>query len=113
MTEYVKLMKTRGLLPRGAAFSIMNPKHQKETVLLYRVLHSAKDDDIFQKTATWARFNVNELMFIYVMSVMTLRCPESEKLPFPAFQEIVPQFFFNEDVLHKAVQISMGKNMTG
>lgn len=86
----------------------MNPTLRHEAELLFRVLYSAQDFDTFHKTAAWARLNVNELMYIYSLSVAILHRPDTWFLKMPPLHEVVPNYYFNEDVLQKAYDIAMG-----
>ncbi|CAK9796449.1 unnamed protein product [Anthophora plagiata] len=105
--EFVKLLN-HGMLPRGQVFSIMDPQAQREAVMLFRVLYSAKDFDIFYNTAVWARFHVNEQMYTYALSVAVIHRPDTKYIKLPPLYEVLPHLFFNEDVMQKAYNIAMG-----
>lgn len=96
------------MLPRGQVFSAMNQEVRNQTVVLFRVLYSAKDFDTFYNTAVWARFHTNELMYVYTLSLSVLHRPDTRNVKLPPMQEVVPHFFFNEDVMQKAYNVAMG-----
>lgn len=95
------------MLRRGEVFSMINPHHREEAMCLFRVLHSAKDFDTFYNTAVWARFNVNERMFVYMLSLSVLHRADTKNIRQPPMYEVVPYLFFNDDVLHQAYHIAM------
>lgn len=96
------------MLPRGEVFSAMYPQHHDEAMCFFRVLYSAKDFDTFYNTAVWARFNVNEQMYIYVISIVVPLRPDTVNIHVPPMYESNPHFFFNDEVLHKAYHVAMG-----
>lgn len=67
----------------------------------------AKDWDTFCKTITWARFHVNEGMFIYALHAATLHRNDMVGVILPAIYEIYPHYFFTSDVIQKAQNIKM------
>lgn len=96
------------MLPRGEIFTTMYGQLKDEMISLFRIFYTAKDFDTFYNTAVWARFNVNEHMFIYSLVNAVLHRPDTTDLRVPPMYEVLPHFFFNEDVLHKAYHIAMG-----
>ncbi|XP_070152704.1 hexamerin 70b [Polyergus mexicanus] len=107
VTELLQRLK-HGMLPRGEVFSVRVPQHYEEAINLFHVLHSAKDFDTFYNTAVWMRFHVNEYMYMYVLSVVVLHRPDTKNIRLPPVYEVLPQYFFNEEVIHKANRIAMG-----
>ncbi|XP_043262248.1 uncharacterized protein LOC122403032 [Colletes gigas] len=107
ITEFLDLLK-HGILPRGQVFSISNPEMRHQAMVLFRVLHSAKNFDAFYNTAVWARFNVNEMMFTYSLSVAVMHRPDTKHFKLPPLYELLPNMFFNDDVMQKAYNIAMG-----
>ncbi|CAK9799975.1 Allergen Cr-PI [Anthophora quadrimaculata] len=107
VNEFVQLLN-HGMLPRGQLFSVMDPQVQREVVVLFRVLYSAVDFDMFYNTAVWARFHVNEQMYTYALSVAVIQRPDTKYIKLPPLYEVLPHLFFNEDVMQKAYNIAMG-----
>lgn len=66
--EFVTYHKT-GLLPMNEIFTIYNEHHRDQVVALFHVFFYAKDFETFYKSLVWARFHVNEGMFIYALTV--------------------------------------------
>ncbi|XP_071571881.1 hexamerin 70b [Temnothorax nylanderi] len=112
VTEFLQRWK-HGMLPRGEVFYGSHPQYYKEAICLFRVLYSAKDFDTFYNTAVWARFHVNEHMYVYVLSIVVLHRPDTKNIRLPPIYEVVPHYFFNKDVLHKAYRIAMGDSQSG
>ncbi|KAL6267211.1 hypothetical protein P5V15_000288 [Pogonomyrmex californicus] len=111
VTEFLQRWK-HGMLPRGEMFLGRNPRHYREAICLFRVLHSAKDFDTFYNTAVWARFHINEQMYVYVLSVVVMHRPDTRYIRLPPLYEVIPHYFFNNDVLHKAYHIAMGNTQS-
>ncbi|KAG7210288.1 hypothetical protein KM043_011832 [Ampulex compressa] len=97
-----------GMLPRGHVFTAAHKELHQEAVCLFRVLYGAKDFDTFYNTAVWARFHVNEQMYVYALSVAVMHRPDTKHIHLPPVYEILPNFFFNTDVLHQAYHVAMG-----
>lgn len=112
MTEFLQRWK-HGMLPRGEMFFASHPQHYKEAICFFRVLYSAKDFDTFYNTAVWARFHMNENMYAYVLSIAVMHRSDTKDIRVPPVYEMVPHYFFNEDVLHKAYRIAMGNSQIG
>lgn len=84
------------------------PQHYQEAVNLFHVFHSAKDFDTFYNAAVWARFHVNEYVYIYALSVAVLHHPDTRNIRLPPAYEILPNYFFNEEIIHQAHHIALG-----
>lgn len=56
---------------------------------------------------------MNEHMYVYVLSVVVMHRPDTRNIRLPPIYEVVPNYFFNEDVLHKAYRIAMGDSQWG
>jgi len=91
-----------GLLPRGEEFSVLQKSHIEEAIALFRLLHQAENWDIFYNVLVWARFHVNEGVFIYASTVAILHRPDFEGIVLPAPYEIYPYYFFNVETIQQA-----------
>lgn len=96
------VLKQVGLLARGEEFSVLRKSHIDEAVALFRVLHQAGSWDSFYKVLVWARFNVNEGVFIYATTVAILHRPDFEGIVLPAPYEVYPYYFFNVETIQAA-----------
>ncbi|XP_076757260.1 hexamerin 70b [Xylocopa sonorina] len=96
------------MLPRRSMFSIMDPDVGHQAAVLFRVLYSAKTFDLFYNTAVWSRFNMNENMFIYSLSVAVIHRKDTKFIRIPPMYEVVPNYYFNNEVIQKAQNIAMG-----
>lgn len=95
-------MYEHGLLPMNEVFSVTNKHHLEEVEALFHVFYYAKDWETFYKTMLWARFHVNEGMFIYALTVAVLHRSDMAGIVLPAPYEIYPFYFFNSEVVQKA-----------
>ncbi|XP_052902340.1 hexamerin-1.1-like [Anopheles moucheti] len=96
-----------GLLPKGEVFSVYDEVHREQAVALFRVLYHAKDWETFYKVAAWARYYVNEGMFVYALTVAVTHRPDLAGFALPAPYEISPYHFINAEVIQKAQQYKM------
>lgn len=96
-----------GLLPRGEEFSVLQKLHIEEAIALFRLLHQAENWDTFYKVLVWARFHVNEGVFIYASTVAILHRPDFEGIILPAPYEIYPYYFFNAETIQQAQTAKM------
>lgn len=101
--DYYKL----GFLPKGEMFTIYNKEYMKQTYLLFNFFYNAADWETFYKNVIWARENVNEGMFIYAVTMATFHRPDLKGIVLPAIYEIYPYYFFNTDMIHKAMYKTM------
>lgn len=100
-------LKRVGLLARGEEFSVLRKSHIDEAVALFRVLHQAGSWESFYKVLVWARFNVNEGVFIYATTVAVLHRPDFEGIVLPAPYEVYPYYFFNTETIQAAQNAKM------
>ncbi|OAD55591.1 Arylphorin subunit beta [Eufriesea mexicana] len=112
VSEFVQLLK-HGMLPRGNVFTVMNPDMEHQAMVLFRVLFSAKTFNVFYDTAVWARFYLNEQMYLYALSVAVIQRPDTKFMKLPPLYEVLPHLYFNEDVMQKAYHIAMGNTAIG
>nr|XP_029723400.1 hexamerin-1.1-like [Aedes albopictus] len=104
--EFLRFYK-HGMLPMEEIFSIHNEFHREEVIALFHLFYYAKDWDTFYKTMVWARFHVNEGMFVYALTVAVLHRHDMEGIVLPAPYEIYPFYFFNDVVISKAQRYKM------
>lgn len=99
--KFVSLQKV-GLLPRNAEFSVLRKSNIEEAVSLFHLLHEAENWETFYQVLAWARFNVNEGVFIYAATVAILHRPDLEGIVLPAPYEIYPYYFFDAETIQAA-----------
>lgn len=104
--EFVKLYEF-GLLPRDEIFTVYNEYHRYQVVALFHVFYYAKDFETFYKSVLWARFNVNEGMFVYALNVAVMHRPDMVGIDLPAPYEIYPYYFFNTQTIQTAQSYKM------
>lgn len=104
--EFVTLYH-HGLLDFDEIFTVLNEVQKKEVVALFNVFYYAKDWETFYKVMTWARFHVNEGMFVYALTTAILHRKDLQGIEIPAIYEIYPYYFFHSEVIQKAHQYKM------
>ncbi|KAG5670798.1 hypothetical protein PVAND_001037 [Polypedilum vanderplanki] len=97
----------QGMLGFDEIFTIMNDKLRVETKCLFDLFYYAKDWDTFYKTMVWARFHMNEGMFIYALVAAIIHREDMHGIDIPAIYEIYPYYFFHSEVIQKAHQYKM------
>ncbi|KAF2901634.1 hypothetical protein ILUMI_04559 [Ignelater luminosus] len=90
------------MLPKDEVFSVFYEYHLKQAVALFKLFYYAKDFETFYKTAVWARYYVNQGMFLYSFSVALIHRPDTYQMVLPPIYEIYPYYFFNTEVIQKA-----------
>jgi hypothetical protein len=105
--EFLTYFDEGTLLTRQAFFSLYNPEHLKQAKSLFNVFYNAKDYETLAKVVAWARFNVNEKMFMYVVGLTITHRPDAKSLIMPPPYEMCPYQFINGEVIKKAQQIAM------
>lgn len=101
VSNFVKRQEI-GLLARGEEFSVLKKSHIEEAIALFRLLHQAENWDTFYRVLVWARFHVNEGVFIYASTVAILHRPDLEGIVLPAPYEIYPYYFFSAETIQEA-----------
>ncbi|XP_062565818.1 hexamerin-1.1-like [Armigeres subalbatus] len=80
-----------GMLPKGEVFSVLNQVHREQAVALFHLFYYAKEWETFYKTAVWARYYMNEEMFVYALTVAITHRQDLAGFILPAPYEILPQ----------------------
>lgn len=96
-----------GLLPMNEIFTIYNEYHRDQVIALFHVFYYAKDFETFFKVLKWARFNVNEGMFIYALTVAVFHRVDTRGIELPAPYEIYPYYFFDSATIQQAQNLKM------
>lgn len=105
--EFVKLIERKTLLEKRAIFSIYNPVHLKQAKSLFYVFYNAKNYETLSHVIAWARFNVNEKMFMYVLGLTQVHRKDLETLIMPPPYEMCPFQFINGEVIKQAQRVAM------
>jgi len=104
--NFITVHKDR-LLPMNEIFTIYNEDHRRQTISLCNVFYNAKDFETFYKSLIWARFHVNEGMFIYALTVAVFHRADTRGIELPAPYEIYPFYFFNAETIQAAQNYKM------
>nr|ABX55887.1 methionine-rich storage protein [Spodoptera exigua] len=98
-----------GMLPRGEIFVHTNELHMIQAVKVFKILYSAKDFDVFMRTACWLRERINGGMFVYALTACVFHRADCRGITLPAPYEIYPYFFVDSHVINKAFMMKMTK----
>jgi hypothetical protein len=96
-----------GFLAKDEIFTVYSKPQRTQAIALFKMFYYAVDWDTFYHTMVWARFNMNQGMFVYALSVAILHREDTKGLVLPALYEIEPYFFFNDVVISKAHRYRM------
>jgi hypothetical protein len=104
--EFIEFWE-HGFLAKGEIFNIYEETHREQAIALFHILYFAKDFDAFFRTAAWARYYLNEGMFVYATSVAVLHRDDFQGYVLPPLYEIYPFYFVSSEVVNKAHQYKM------
>lgn len=107
--EFVRSFEMNRLLSKQAGFSLYEPDHLEQTELLFKVLMAAKNHETLAKVAAWARFNVNEKMFMYVVGLIVAHREDVQSLIMPPPYEVCPYQYIHSE----AIKFAQRKAMQG
>lgn len=105
--KFVYLIERKGLLELKAVFSLYNPEHLEQTKMLFTVFYNAKTYETLSKVVAWARFNVNEKMFMYVLGTLIAHRKDVESLIMPPPYEVCPYQYVNVEAIKTAQRTKM------
>lgn len=100
--EFTDMVDNKQLLPRFALFSIYNAEHVKQAKALLNVFLNAKNFATLSKAVSWARYNTNEKMFMYVVELTAMYRKDTDTLIMPNPFEVDPYQYINKDILKEA-----------
>uniref|UniRef100_A0A182UJ37 Hemocyanin N-terminal domain-containing protein n=1 Tax=Anopheles melas TaxID=34690 RepID=A0A182UJ37_9DIPT len=76
VAEFFDWYKTGAFLEKGELFSIYNEQYLRQTYAVFTFLYNSADWDTYYKNMIWARDNINEGMFIYVLHLTVMHRPD-------------------------------------
>nr|WMS58705.1 hemocyanin [Alvinocaris sp.] len=88
-------------------FSLFNPRHREEALMLFDVLMHCKDWESFVSNAAYFRNHMNEGEVVYAIYVSVIHSPLAEHVVLPPLYEVTPHMFTNSEVIQKAYQAKM------
>merc|ERR1712212_946037 len=91
------------VLKRKNYFSLFNPRHREEALMLFETLMDCKEwNPCFVNNAVYFRERMNEGVFIYGLYVAVIHHPIADGLVLPPLYEVTPHMFTNSEVIHQA-----------
>lgn len=109
MQRFVKDVQQQRLLSRNDFFSAIVHTHHQQALGLYKLLAYTKDWTLFKRNVCWARTHINPGMFVYALDLTIRHRKDCEIFALPPIYEILPQHFFNSEVIHRAMTVSKTK----
>ena len=89
-------------------FSLFNPKHREDAIMLFEVLMNCKSwDPCFRNNAAYFRERMNEAVFVYALYVSCIHHPISFKVVLPPLYEVTPHMFTNTEIMDAAYTATM------
>merc|ERR1712121_82018 len=95
------------LLEQHHWFSLFNPRHREEALMLFEVFYQSNDFEVAKKNAAFFREHVNEGVFVYAVYVAVTHCEYAKGVVLPPLYEVPPHMFTNSEVIHKAYTAKM------
>lgn len=105
--KYVDFVNRGGSLEMQKVFSLYDPNHLWETKALFTVFYNAKTYETLAKVVSWARFNVNEKLFMYVVGTLISHREDLQSLILPPPYEVCPYQFINAEAIKSAQRMKM------
>ncbi|OXU28339.1 hypothetical protein TSAR_003721 [Trichomalopsis sarcophagae] len=97
---YIKVYNN-GILPLGRSASGFYPPHLAEVKPFFDVLYTSKDFETFAVVSTWSRDVSNQMLWFFCVVLATLTRHDTRRVRIPNVHEILPNYFYNLDVLTK------------
>merc|ERR1719402_1022619 len=89
-------------------FSLFNPRHRVEALMVFEVLMSCKNwVPCAINNAVYFRERMNEGIFIYALYVTVIHHPIATGLVLPPLYEVTPHMFTNSEVINQAYTAKM------
>merc|ERR1711970_495226 len=89
-------------------FSLFNPRHREEALMLFDVLMQCKEwAPCLVSNAVYFRERMNEGVFIYALYVTVIHHPLADGLVLPPLYEVTPHLFTNSEVINLAYSAKM------
>ena len=96
------------LLKQNSYFSLFNPQHREEALMLFETLMTCKDwTPCVNNNAAYFRDKMNEGVFVYGFYVAVIHHPIADGLVLPPLYEVTPHMFTNTEVMNLATSAKM------
>merc|ERR1712212_50158 len=107
MEKLMRDLEDHRLLEQHHWFSLFNPRHREEALMLFDVLYHSKDFDTAKKNAAYFRERMNEGEFVYAVYVTVVHSPFGKGIVLPPLYEVTPHMFTNSEIIQKAYTAQM------
>jgi len=100
-------IKDGRVLKQKTWFSLFNPRHREESLMLFEVLWNTKTWTDFTKSAAFFRTKLNEGVYLYAMYVAVIHSDLAKGLVLPPLYEVTPHMFTNSEAISAAYTAKM------
>merc|ERR1711872_671961 len=101
-------IKDGRVLKQKNYFSLFNPRHREEALMIFETLMACKDwSPCFSNNAAYFRTNMNEGVFLYGFYVAIIHHPIADGLVLPPLYDVTPHLFTNSEVINQAYTSKM------
>uniref|UniRef100_A0A336KX33 CSON001608 protein n=1 Tax=Culicoides sonorensis TaxID=179676 RepID=A0A336KX33_CULSO len=107
VVEFFKVYDMGMVLPRRRPYTVFDDHFLQQTGMLFNVFYYSKDLPTLFENIIWARENVNEMMFIHALTLTVFHRMDLTRIVLPPLYEIIPNHFFNYDVLQKGIDYKL------
>lgn len=100
-------IESHRVLEQHHLFSLFNPRHREEALMLAHVLLNAKDFETMAGNAAYFREKMNEGEFVYALYVAVSHSDLTTEVVLPPLYEVTPHMFTNSEVINQAYTAKM------
>ncbi|CAL4219668.1 unnamed protein product, partial [Meganyctiphanes norvegica] len=100
-------IKDGRILKQKTWFSLFNPRHREEAIMLFEILMNTKSWTDFTKNAAYFRTKLNEGVYLYAMYAAVTHSDLANGLVLPPLYEVTPHMFTNSESIHEAYTAKM------
>lgn len=105
LLEFLEKARQHAILGQHEIYTDLNLEHGSQLVGLAKFLTLAKDWPTFQRNVCFARRHWNPVLLVNALKIAVSERPDTQELIMPAMNEILPQLFYNKDVIAAAENV--------
>jgi hypothetical protein len=107
----VDLVRSNSLIGKNVQYDITDENQTEQLFLIYRLLVSARDWTTFQSNVEYLRGVLNNVLFVNAVVLSLRNRPDSEMFIIPALNEILPEYYYNEELVNKVRSLDLNNIM--
>ncbi|EDV96606.1 GH15110 [Drosophila grimshawi] len=106
LIDFMERVHQGRILRPYSIYSQLQEELPQQLLGVYRFLLLAKDWRTFQCNACYARSHFNPVLFVNALQLAISGRPDTKDLVLPAMHEVLPQLYFDKDVILDAQQVN-------